>query len=132
MHGTGGKPAGQAERDGQDDHDGDCGAGDARREGARRERLVGAPDGAVALAVEEVVAPADRQLTGQHGRDHQHGPLRREVDRDGQQAGQHRDRERRHRVGGAEQQHGDRVAPVAAGGRRHDGFVHCVTVPSAA
>ena len=70
---------------------------------ARRQRLVGPPDRAVALRVDEVVGPADRELAGEHGGHDQHEVRRAEPDRDPEQPGQQRDREGGPGVGGAEQ-----------------------------
>lgn len=91
-----------------------------RSGGVARERLVDAPRDPVPPGVDEVVAPADRQLTGQDGRAHQQDPPAGEAAARGE--------------GGGEPGHDDGGAGVARGRQQaQDGTGHEPTLgPDAA
>jgi hypothetical protein len=93
----------QRQRDAQHrGHDG----GHPDRAGRHRtvgDRLVGAADGPVALGVEVVVEPPDRELAGQHGGQHEQHADQVAAGGDGERGDHRGDRHGRFRVAGPQQ-----------------------------
>jgi hypothetical protein len=114
-----------AQQQRQDDGDGDRGqrrrAQRRRRDDALHDRLVPPADGAVAVGVQPVVAPADGGLTCDDGRAEQDGAPRGDPGGDRQQDGDGAHREGRLQVRRAGQ--GD-PAPHRAGASRGVGHLH--------
>ena len=76
VHGPGGDAAGERQHQAGGQGDGARRPDQRHGDGAADQRLVGAPAAAVALEVDEVVAPADRQLAGEHGGGDERAPGR--------------------------------------------------------
>ena len=106
VHQPGHQPTGQGEDDAQHDRDRTRDHGDTRVQRPQGERLVATADRTVSREVDQVVAPADRQLAAEHRGGHQQHPGRGHLQGCREQRGQHRHGERRPGVSRPDQGHG--------------------------
>ena len=103
VHEAGPPAQGERQRDAGQGGDDQAGQHEAGRHLSPGDRLVGAADGAVAVGVEQVVAPADGELAGEHGQGHHDDPAGVEVGSDSEQRDHGGDRDRRAGVGRGDQ-----------------------------